>query len=185
MDGRDGVSRLSVTHRRRLLRQAILRPVCTALLLVLAYFVLPLDPGHDISTLTALVVGIVAVCGICAWQVRRILRAEFPAVQAAEALVAILALYLVGFAAMYYVQSQANPANFAEPLTKIDALHFCLGVFSTVGFGDIAATSELARATVIVQIVGNLTIIAVGVRLLTAAVRWSQELRKGSDPSDE
>ncbi len=141
-----------MTARRRLLRRAIVRPAITALFLVLAYFVLPLDPGHDISTLTVLVVGLVAVCAICAWQVRRILHAEFPEVQAAEALVAVLGLYLV-------------------------ALYFCLTVFSTVGYGDISATSQLARGTVIVQIVGNLTIIAVGVRLLTHAVKWSQELR--------
>jgi len=185
MDGKDSALKLSVQDRRRLLRRGILRPVVTALLLVLAYFLLPLDGGDNFSTLTVLIVGIVAVCAICAWHVRKILHAEFPAVRAAEALVAILALYLVGFATVYYLQSQASADNFAEPLSKIDALYFCLGVFSTVGFGDIAATSELARATVIVQIVGNLTIIAVGIRLLSAAVKWSQELRKGSDPAGE
>lgn len=162
-----------------MLRRALLRPLLTAVLLVLAYFLLPMGGVDNVSTIAALIVGLVAVGAVCVWQVRKILRADFPAVQAVEALAAVLAVYLVGYATMYYLLSQADPDNFTEPLSRLDALYFCLTVFATVGFGDIAATTEETRAVVSIQIVGNLVLIALGVRLLTAAVKWRQRRRGG------
>lgn len=45
-------------------------------------------------------------------------------------------------------------------------------VFATVGFGDIVASTEAARAVVSAQIIGNLILISLGIRVLTASVRW-------------
>ena len=67
--------------------------------------------------------------------------------------------------------------NFSEPLSRIDAIYFCLTVFATVGFGDISAESEAARAVVSVQMVANLVFFAVGIRLLAAAVQWRRRSR--------
>jgi len=48
-------------------------------------------------------------------------------------------------------------------------------VFSTVGFGDIAPKSELARVVLIIQMIGDLAILGAGVRILLGAVRRGRQ----------
>ena len=82
--------------------------------------------------------------------------------------------------------AQADPANFnVEGLTRTDSLYFTLTIFSTVGFGDITATSQGARTMVMVQMVLNLVLIGAGVRLLTAAVHTGVARRQAESASDD
>lgn len=156
---------------------AVARPALTALVLLSVYFVVPLDRVTGVSDVLFLVGGGVVVLLVGGWQVHRILAAEYPAVQAIEALISVVSLHLVLFATVYLRMSDVDPDNFTEPLSRTDAIYFCLTVFATVGFGDIAAESESARAVVSVQMVANLIFFAVGVRLLTAAVQWRRRSR--------
>lgn len=169
---------LSKAQRRKLIRRAVLHPTCTALLLLVAYFVVPMTDLQSASALGGLVLGLTAVTVLCVWQIRKIVRAPYPALQGVEALALTLPAYLLSFATLYHVMSVQAPGDFNEPLSRIDSLYFTLVCFSTVGFGDIAAESEVARVVVTVQIVGNLILIAVGVRIITAAVRRGQARRQ-------
>src|SRR5574340_336570 len=181
----DSARPFSAQDRRHLLRRAVLRPLLTAVLLVLAYFLVPLNGVQDVPTLTALIVGLVVMVALCVWQVRKVMRADFPGAQAMEALAVVVVVYLVGYATLYFLLSQADPGDFTEPLSRLDALYFCLTVFSTVGFGDISAKTEVARAVGSVQSVGNLVLIALGIRLLTAAVKWRRRRQTGPDAAPE
>jgi hypothetical protein len=111
------------------------------------------------------------------WQVRRIMRSEVPTLQAIEALALIVPLYLLGFATGYCLMSESDPGYFTEPLTRMGALYFSITVFSTVGFGDIAATTDPSRAVVSVQMIGNLILLGVGIRVIVAAVQWARRRR--------
>ncbi len=73
-----------------------------------------------------------------------------------------------------------KPGSFTEPLSRMAALYFSLSVFSTVGFGDIAAQTDLARGLVSLQIVCNLVLIGFGVRFVVAAVSWAKSHRSPS-----
>ena len=66
-------------------------------------------------------------------------------------------------------------------MTRTDALYFSVTVFSTVGFGDIAAKSETARVVLIVQMLGDLALLGAGARVLLGAVRRGQQRRSGTD----
>ena len=57
-------------------------------------------------------------------------------------------------------------------------------LFSTVGLGDIAPVSEAARAVVTVQMVADLIVIAVVVRLIFGAARGSASTRTRAASSD-
>jgi hypothetical protein len=72
---------------------------------------------------------------------------------------------------------RASAANFTQPLTRTDALYFSVTVFTTVGFGDIAAKSETARVALIVQMLGDLALLGAGARVLLGAVRRGRERR--------
>ncbi|WP_072806618.1 potassium channel family protein [Rhodococcoides yunnanense] len=168
---------LTDKERRSLLRRAIVRPIATALALTVLYFVVPMQGIRDIGTVLLLTLVLAAVVLVCVWQVTKVLKADYPAIQAIEALAAVVPVYLIGFSAVYYLIAAASELNFNEPVTRVGSLYFTLSVFSTVGFGDITASTDFARAIVTLQMVGNLVFVALGGRLLVAAVRRGQARR--------
>ena len=73
--------------------------------------------------------------------------------------------------------AKISPGNFSQPLTHTDALYFTVTVFATVGFGDITAKTEAARLVVTGQMITDLVIIGLGVRVIVGAVRRGQQRR--------
>jgi voltage-gated potassium channel len=157
----------------------LLTPVC----LVILYFLLPLDREFTPGTLAALGTGVLAMSLLVAWQVRSILRSPHPALQAVEAVALSLPLFLLLFAATYTLLSDSDPAAFTEPLSRVDSLYFVVTVFATVGFGDISAVSAVARVLVTVQMVGDLVLIGLVLRVfLTAVDRGRRRAADHQDP---
>lgn len=184
MSERNQLRKYPRRERRRVLRTTLLRSLVSVVLLTVAYFVLPMDQQLSIGVVTVLVGGALFVVALCSWQVWRIVHSPTPALRAAEALTVTLPAYLLGSATTTFLLSQMDPASFTEPLTRVDALYFTLTVFATVGFGDIVAVDQTARVVVTAMIVGNLVMLAVGVRLLTEAVKWGRA-RRDDDVPDE
>ncbi|MFC9833799.1 potassium channel family protein [Rhodococcus sp. NPDC127530] len=179
----DGVRSLARHARMRVVVPAVLRPVCATTVLMTAYFLLPFTTVDNLRTTSLVIGGLVVVCTVYVWQIRMVLRAEYPRAQAVEALAVTVGVYLVAYATTYFLLSHSGPDNFNEALTRLDALYFTLTVFATVGFGDIAATTEAARAVVSVQIIGNLILISLGLRVLTASVQLRR--KPGIPPTDD
>ncbi|WP_305092319.1 potassium channel family protein [Prescottella sp. R16] len=167
---------------RHMLLRALLRPLLTVSLLLLAYFVLPMGELADAGAVAFLVGGAIFVVALCGWQVWRILRSPVPGLRAAEALAVTVPAYLLGSATAVFVLGQADPAAFTQSLTRIDALYFTVTVFATVGFGDITAADQAARLLTTAMMVGNLVMLAVGVRLLVAAGKWGRARRHRDAP---
>lgn len=166
-------------ERRRLVWLALLRPTATVVLLLVAYFWLPFREVDDTMTAVTLVVGLVLVVALLGWQVYGVTRAEYPALRAVQAAAVGVPLYLLAFAAGYCIMSDALPGSFSEPISRMAALYFCVTVFATVGFGDITATTDAARAVVTVQMLLNLALLAAGLRVLTLAIRVAQARNAG------
>jgi Ion channel len=112
---------------------------------------------------------------LVAFQVRSIVRSRFPALRAIEALATSVPLFLLLFASAYAVLSTISVRNFGQPLTHTDALYFTVTVFSTVGFGDITAKTEAARLVVTSQMIADLLIIGLGIRIILGAVTRSRQ----------
>ena len=166
---------LPAAKRRRLIFRAVLRSVLAAVVLVVLYYVLPLDRRWDADTAIRLLIGIVVFAGVMVWEVRAITGSRYPGLRAAGALGVILPLFLVLFASTYFVMERASAASFTEPLTRTDALYFTVTVFSTVGFGDIAPKSEAARVVLIVQMLADLALLGAGIRVLVGAVQRGRQ----------
>ena len=141
------------------------------------YYLLPLNHSSTWAAVTILVVGLVLFIGLVAFQVRSIVRSRFPALRAIEALATSIPLFLLLFASVYVVMATISASNFSEPLTHTDALYFTVTVFSTVGFGDITAKSEAARLVVTSQMIADLLIIGLGLRIIVGAVTRSRQQR--------
>ncbi len=167
--GADGRVPGGMPARSVVLRAAARTALATTGVLVV-YFVLPLDGEFTGRTLAGLALGVVLVGLLVLWQARAVLRARTPALRAVEALALTLPLFLVLFAGVYVVLAGSDPGAFTEPLTRTDSLYFVVTVFATVGFGDIAPVSQVARVLTTAQIVGDLLLIGLVLKVFLAAV---------------
>lgn len=154
--------------------RGLLLAAVTAVVMVALYYVLPLGRRSDAFTVLELVVGLLLLAGVIAWQLRAIMRSDYPAVRAAQVLAVTTPLFLLLFSAQYFVTSQDDPSAFTEPLSRSDALYFTVTVFSTVGFGDITARVESARLVVTAQMALDLVVLGLGVRVIVGAVQRSR-----------
>ena len=162
-------------HRSRNVVAPLLRAVGSTVVLLVIYYVLPLD-RTSIGVVIAMV-GFVALIGLVALQVRSIIKAAHPAARAVEALATSAPLFLLLISAIYFLLGSASDGNFTEPMTRTDALYFTVTVFATVGFGDITAKSEVARALVTAQMVADIVIVGIGARIIVDAIKHGREQR--------
>jgi voltage-gated potassium channel len=160
---------------RRLVVRAVLRASVTATALVVLYFTLPLTGSLDGSTARLLALGLLAFAGVVTWQVRSVLRSQYPGLRAIEALAAAIPLFLLVFAVVYLRMAEADAGAFSEPLGRTDALYFTLTVFSTVGFGDITPRTDPARVVTMVQMLGDLLVVGLVLNLMVGAVKTSRQ----------
>jgi hypothetical protein len=154
-----------------------LRAVGTTAALVTIYYLLPLDRTSTWVGATILIIGLVALIALVTFQVRSIIRSQFPGLRAVEALATSLPLFLLLFSGTYVLMAAVSASNFGEKLTHTDGLYFTVTVFATVGFGDITAKSEGARLLVTGQMVTDLIILGIGAKIILGAVTRSRQRR--------
>ena len=112
---------------------------------------------------------------VLTWRVRGLFRSRYPGLRAVETLALVVPLYLLLFATTYFLAERADGGYFSEPLTRSSALYFSVTVFSTVGFGDITATTDPARLVVTAQMLLDVILLGFGVRVFVGAVNLARE----------
>jgi voltage-gated potassium channel len=161
-----GVARAAV----RAVVLTALRALGTTAVLVAIYYLLPLNRTSTWTAATILIIGLVGFIALLIFQVQWIIRSRFPGLRAVEALATSLPLFLLLFCGSYVVMASVSASNFGEKLSHTDALYFTITVFSTVGFGDITAKSEGARLLVTGQMISDLVILGIGIKIILGAV---------------
>jgi voltage-gated potassium channel len=164
---------LSPAQRRGRLAVELTRTVLAAAPPVVLFYLAPLDGPLDISTLIGFVLGLVVFVVVIIWQVRAIVSSDVPRLRALQGAAVAVSTLLVVFAATYVVISNAGPGNFSEPLGRTDALYFTLTLFTTVGLGDIAPRSEVARTIAMVQMVIGLITVGLVARIVLGAAEMA------------
>lgn len=101
-----------------------------------------MDKPYGAATVLGLVLGLVAVSALLAWQTRSVSRSPYPRLRAVEALATVFPLLILLFATSYFLLERSQAGSFTESLSRADAVYFTVTVFSTVGFGDIAPKRE-------------------------------------------
>ena len=160
--------------RRELTRAAVhltLRLVLSVVFVVGVYALIPV--GGDEwwnAALPLTLLGLAIFTLVFVRQLRKVSRSVSPVMTAIEALVVVVLVFLTVFALVAVALEAQSSGSYSEPLTKLDGMYFSVTTLATVGYGDITPVSEAARAIGIVQMLGNLALLGVAVRLIGRAV---------------
>jgi len=176
----------------RLVVGLLIRVTVSVIVLLAVYYLVPTKSSGEDSDLPWLILELVIFGVIVAIQLPAIIKAKYPKLRAIEALAVTVPLFLLIFARIYLSNSLTDPAAFTLPLDNTTALYFTVTVFATVGFGDIVAQTNGMRLLVTLQMLLDLAVLGLIIRLLTSAaqrgVQRRNELRGDADgtgpPSD-
>ncbi len=149
----------------------LLRVIILAALLVAIYYLLPAGPLGGAAALIRLAVGGLLFMGIIAWLVHRILKADLPGLKAFEGLALSVSVFLYLFATLYLSLSNSSSQAFSEPLNHTGALYMTITILATVGFGDIAPRTDLTRIIVSIQMMIDLVLVGLLVRIVVGAAK--------------
>jgi hypothetical protein len=172
------VDELSPAAQKRMLVGALLRAAGSAALLVVVYYLAPLNRPLDAGTWIEFALGLVVFAVITAYHARAIAASDVPHLRLIQAVATGLPTLLLLFAATYVLIARNDPDSFSEMLNRTGALYFTLTVFATVGFGDIAPRSDVARILTMIQMIINLAAVGLIGKILFGAVDVAQQRRK-------
>jgi hypothetical protein len=174
------VQELSPAERRRRISLGLLRAAVLTAVLFGVYYLAPLSRLSDVPVAVSLIVGLIALTAVATWQLKAVVRARHPGIRAIQALATTVPLFLLLFATSYFLMVQADADSFsANPLTRTDTLYFTVTVFATVGFGDISPVSQAARLLVIAQMILDLLVLGLGIKVFLGAVQRGRETPDG------
>jgi hypothetical protein len=152
--------------------KALRRSALICALIVAVYYVVPVQPGGHGGQLALRVAGTVvgglAITALIVRQVRR--HVATPEEASLPALLTALVGGVAFFAFVDYTVAVVGPGQFADLSTRTDALYFALATLTTVGYGDVHATGQVARAVMTVQLLFNLVVVATGATVLSRSI---------------
>jgi voltage-gated potassium channel len=147
------------------------------------YYQIPVPGRMRESSWAIMFCGGVVVLGVLiVFALRRLLRAGEDA--RIRGLVLLLTVTVLFFS--WADESVAIlPNQFVSLSNKTDALYFNISTLATVGFGDVHAVGQLARAAVTLQIVFNLVFLGAAVSVISSffRARATGGLHGGSAPT--
>ncbi len=148
------------------------------------FYAIPTSVSSSAGDLVQVIIAVVVLGAVLAWQTYRIMRADFPELRAVVALGVVTPLFFVLFATIYLSMSEASGTTFTQGLDHTRALYFTITIFSTVGFGDITPATDPARLVVSAQMILGLLLIGGVVKVLTGAAKQAAA-QAGATESDD
>ena len=155
----------------------LIRVTASASVLLAVYYLVPTKGSSEVSDLPWLILELVIFGVVVAVQIPAIINAKYPNLRAIEALAVTVPLFLLIFSRIYLSNSLTNPAAFTSLLDNTTALYFTVTVFATVGFGDIVAQTNGMRLLVTLQMLLDLAVLGLVIKLLTSAAQRGVQRR--------
>jgi hypothetical protein len=120
------------------------------------------SPVGLVLSALAVTAGLLAIGWTMVQELRQLRRGEDS--RGTVALAMLLVLLVVTFSAAFLLAQRADPDQFEGLLTRTDALYFTVSTMTTVGYGDVHAEGQFARALVCAVIVFDVVVVASLVR---------------------
>lgn len=145
------------------------RPGWSAVGLLLAYYAVPVSWGGAkaavVISLGLTAAGLLLLATMMVLEVRNVRRGGKGRSDRVVAM--MLMLLIVSFSMAFYLLELTAPDEMDGLATRTDALYFTLSTMATVGFGDVHASGQVARALVCVLIAFSAVVVAALVRAHT------------------
>jgi len=146
------------------------RPIWSLVGLLVAYYAFPVEwtegsPAIVLLSIVGTVGGVVLVGTMMARELGSVRRGE-PG-RGLRGLSMLLILLVMAASLTFFLLNEARPEQITGLQTRTDALYFTLTTMTTVGFGDVHAEGQVARALVCVLITFNVVVVASLVRAYT------------------
>lgn len=154
-----------------------LRLLSLLTLIVTLYFLVPVSTTVHREEIVRIVLSVAVFLGLAVGMVRLLRLQIYDSSHRIDGLVAGIALVVVVFAYAFYVLNARRPDELVGLETRLDALYFAVTTLTTVGYGDVYAAGQLARALVLTQMVFNVIFIATAATVLSTRVRIAAEAR--------
>lgn len=153
--------------RRQKIKAAL--TVVAIVLAVVVYYELPVPGRMRGSSWAYLFCGGLVVLGtLISLTVVRLLRAGPE--HRARTLILLLCISVLFFSYADVVLAK-QPGQFVDLHTKTDAVYFSVSTLATVGFGDVHAGGQLARAAITIEILFNLVFIGMAIAMISGILR--------------
>jgi hypothetical protein len=162
---------LSPAEQRRIVVRMVLRVLGTLVAIIVVYALIPFETSETWTVVVVTILGLSVIVTVGIVQIRAIAHARLPSIQAVETLGLLIPLVVFWFAAAYFALSASSAGSFNEELDHVGAAYFSLTTLTTIGYGDISAQTDTARIFVMVQMVVDVLVIGLAVRLAVVAVR--------------
>jgi len=149
-----------------------LRAAVSALGMLIVYYAVPVRT--DISTGRLVLSSAMTFLGVAilGWaivtQLRRHVRHREENI---PTLLMLLGLVAVVFALGYYVLEEHSSGQLTGVSTRTDALYFTVATLTTVGYGDVHATGQVARSLVILQLLFDVVFVGALVSTVVRTLR--------------
>jgi hypothetical protein len=127
--------------------------------------------GSAAVVTVAFIVGLVGIAALVCWQALSFRRAASSGAARLRGLLVAVYVAVLFFSAVYFVLAIDRPGEFAGLSTRVDAVYFAVSVTSTVGFGDVHAAGQAARAVVTLHMAFNLVVLSLAVGAARSALR--------------
>jgi voltage-gated potassium channel len=146
------------------------RPFLTLVGMLIAYYAYPVElsetaPVIVVVSLAGTVGGLLLVGAIMVKELGYV-RHGGPG-RGPRLLAMLLVLLVMASSLTFFLLNQTAPDQISGLETRTDALYFTLSTMTTVGYGDVHAQGQLARALVCVLLVFNVVVVASLIRLYT------------------
>ncbi len=186
---RPAVPARGTVERRRVRRRvmaSVVRTLVVTVTMVAIYATAPLDRRPAGAVAVRLLLELLALVMVLAWQIRSVGRSPHPVLRGVESLVVSVPLLVLSFAATYAVVDHNSHGSFTEALSRLDAAYLAVTVLATVGFGDITPVTETARSLVMAQMLVDLAFVGLVAKVLVGAVRRRRdEMQSVADMAED
>jgi voltage-gated potassium channel len=166
-DGRGSATSRAISTSRSWLQALLFLAVVTAAFGLLPWRRFSLQSG--LIVVITFGVGMLGAATLVLSQAVRYRRAVSSGSARVRGLLMAVYVSVLFFATGFYLLQRADPDQFTGLTTRLDAFYFTLSVLSTVGFGDVHADGQAARAMVCAQIAFNLLVISLAFAAARAA----------------
>lgn len=150
--------------------------------MTLLYFVIPLPRPRELPPWLVVFVfslGLTGICVLITWRVIAYRQRATSGTARLRGLVVALCAGVLYFALAYTALAHSDPQQFVDLETRVDALYFSVAVLTTVGFGDVHAAGQFARAAVTVQMIFNLAFLGLAASAIRDMAPWKSSRDSG------